>query len=71
MVQLAHRLSAIGSKGASSGIDPRIVARVANFKMDQLLLYFYAMPVTLTRVAHFHAALFAENRVLIREDADA
>jgi hypothetical protein len=39
--------------------------------MDRLLLYFSAMTVTLTRVAHFHGALSAENRVLIKEDADA
>lgn len=48
-----------------------IVARIANFKMDQLLLYFYAMIITLTRVAYFRDALFAENCVLIKDNADA
>src|ERR1700730_2865111 len=44
---------------------------VANFKMDQLLLYFQTMTVTLTRTTYFHGALSAENRVLTKDSADA
>jgi hypothetical protein len=56
---------------ASSISDDRQSARAADFKMDQLLLYFSAMILTLTRAAYFHGALCAENRVLIKDDADA